>query len=121
MAKGFSQKYGCDYEETFAPVVTHTTIRSFLTMAVHKNLKVNHIDIKTAFLHGNLDEEVYIAQKAGYTKSGEENKICKLNKAIYGLKQATRAWNLKINKSLKEQGFEQITSPMSLQEYYESK
>ena len=59
MAEGFSHKYGCDYEETFVPVVTHTTVRSFLKMVVHKNLKVNHIDIKTAFLHGNLDEKVY--------------------------------------------------------------
>ena len=55
---------------------THMTIRSFRTMAVHKNLKVNHIDIKAAFLHWNLGEEIYIAQPEGYIKSGEEKNVC---------------------------------------------
>ncbi|GBM89165.1 Retrovirus-related Pol polyprotein from transposon TNT 1-94 [Araneus ventricosus] len=107
VAQGFSQKFGTDYDETFAPVVTYTTIRTFLAAAAYKNLNVTHVDIKTAFLHGNLEDEVYMSQPEGYIEAGQEQKVCKLNKAIYGLKQAARAWHLKIGESLIKYGFEQ--------------
>ncbi|GBN50528.1 Retrovirus-related Pol polyprotein from transposon TNT 1-94 [Araneus ventricosus] len=96
VAQGFSQKFGTDYDETFAPVVAYTTIRTFLAAAAYKNLNVTHVDIKTALLHGNLEDEVYMSQPEGYVEADQEQKVCKLNKAIYGLKQAARAWHLKI-------------------------
>ncbi|GBN12713.1 Retrovirus-related Pol polyprotein from transposon TNT 1-94 [Araneus ventricosus] len=105
VAQGFSQKFGTDYDETFAPVVTYTTIRTFLAAAAYKNLNVTHVDIKTAFLHGNLEDDM--SQPEGYIQAGQEQKVCKLNKAIYGLKQAARAWHLKIGESLIKYGFEQ--------------
>lgn len=66
MAQGFRQKYGINYYETCAPVVSHTTLRSFLTAVSYHNLRVKHIDIKIAFLHGDLKEEVYMSQPEGY-------------------------------------------------------
>ncbi|GBN19276.1 Copia protein [Araneus ventricosus] len=75
--------------------------------AAYKNLNVTHVDIKTAFLHGNLEDEVYMSQPEGYIQTGQEQKVCKLNKAIYGLKQAARAWHLKIGESLIKYGYEQ--------------
>ncbi|GBM97221.1 Retrovirus-related Pol polyprotein from transposon TNT 1-94 [Araneus ventricosus] len=107
VAQGFSQKFGTDYDETFAAVVTYTTIRTFLAAAAYKNLNVTHVDIKTAFLHGNLEDEVYMSQPESYIEADQVQKVCKLNKAIYGLKQAARAWHLKIGESLIKYGFEQ--------------
>ena len=90
--KVFSQKFVCDYEETFAPVITLTTIRSFLMMAAHKNLEVNHGNIKTVFLHGDLGKEACIIQPKDYVNSCKENKVCKINKTICSLKQVASVW-----------------------------
>lgn len=91
VAKGYSQKLECDYDETFAPVVAHTTIRTFFNAAVYKELDITHLDVKTAFIYGNLDEEVLMPQPQDYVVKDEEDKVCRLNKAINGLKQAARA------------------------------
>lgn len=91
VTKGYSQKFGCDYDETFAPVVAHKSIRSFLNAAVHKELPITHLDVKTAFHHGDLCEEFLMTQPQGCITKGEEDKVCRLNKAIFGLKQADRA------------------------------
>ncbi|UYV76697.1 hypothetical protein LAZ67_14001794 [Cordylochernes scorpioides] len=86
VAKGFNQKFGRDYEETFAPIVKHSTIRAFLAASVYKGMQVNHLDVKTAFLHGDLDKELYMELPEGlHTK--QTNEVCKLKKAIYGLKK----------------------------------
>jgi transposase InsO family protein len=105
VAKGFNQKFGTDYDETFAPVVKHTTLRAFLSTACYKNMHVNHLDVKTAFLHGELQEEIFMEPPEGYTKRG--NMVYKLKKAIYGLKQAAKAWNEKIESILTTDGYKQ--------------
>ncbi|UYV68769.1 hypothetical protein LAZ67_6000770 [Cordylochernes scorpioides] len=106
VAKGFNQKFGRDYEETFAPIVKHSTIRAFLAASVYKGMKVNHLDVKTAFLHGDLDKELYMELPEGlHTK--QTNEVCKLKKAIYGLKQAGRSWNTKIASTLIKNNFKQ--------------
>ncbi|UYV77415.1 hypothetical protein LAZ67_15000946 [Cordylochernes scorpioides] len=106
VAKGFNQKFGRDYEETFAPIVKHSTIRAFLAASVYKGMQVIHLDVKTAFLHGDLDKELYMELPEGlHTK--HTNKVCKLKKAIYGLKQAGRSWNTKIASTLIKNNFKQ--------------
>lgn len=104
-AKGFTQTYGVDYFDTFSPVVKRSTLRMLFSIAVNFSLKVDHLDVKTAFLNGDLFETVYMSQPEGFTAEGFEGHVCKLNKAVYGLKQAARSWNLKADKVLKGEGF----------------
>ncbi|UYV65928.1 hypothetical protein LAZ67_3005902 [Cordylochernes scorpioides] len=93
-------------EETFAPIVKHSTIRAFLAASVYKGMQVIHLDVKTAFLHGDLDKELYMELPEGlHTK--QTNEVCKLKKAIYGLKQAGRSWNTKIASTLIKNNFKQ--------------
>lgn len=105
VAQGFTQKYGLDYDEVFAPVAKPFTFRIMLTIAGMENLEILHYDFKTAFLNSNLNEEIYLKQPEGYVKDGNENKVYKLNKCIYGLKQAARMWNSTIDLVLQEIGF----------------
>jgi len=91
VSNGDTQKYGVDYNEVFAPVARWDTIRSILAIAAIKGWKVFQLDVKSAFLHGELCEEVYIDQALGYVTKGEEGKVYRLYKALYGLKQAPRA------------------------------
>ncbi|XP_053166755.1 uncharacterized protein LOC128351321 isoform X1 [Hemicordylus capensis] len=107
VAKGYSQIYGQDYDETFAPVVKHTSIRTLLSMAAAKGMQVEHLDIKTAFLHGEIEEDIYMQQPPGFEEPGKKGLVCKLQKSIYGLKQAARAWNEKLNQLLLKEGFTQ--------------
>lgn len=109
VAQGFSQKYGVDYDEVFAPVVRQSTLRMFLTMAGSKNYKIKHYDIKTAFLNGDLEEVIYMRQPPGYEVNNNKNEVlvCKLQKSLYGLKQAARCWNSKLFDVLKQEGFVQ--------------
>jgi hypothetical protein len=105
VATGFSQKFGEDYDLVFAPVVKQTTMRLMLTVAGSMGYNVEHLDIKTAFLNGDLDETIYMKQPVGYTKTGQEHLVCKLRRSLYGLKQAARSWNLKIDGVIKKLGF----------------
>lgn len=106
VAKGFTQKHGTDYDETFSPVVKHTTIRAFLAKAAYHKTKVFQVDIKTAFLHGKLNnEELYMHQPEGFYDEENKDKVYKLKKAIYGLKQAAKCWNEEIENTLKSYGF----------------
>lgn len=102
VAKGFTQRYGIDYYETFSPVVRYSSIRALLAIAAENDLEIDHLDVKTAFLNGDLQETVFMEQPEGFIVQGMENKVYKLNKAIYGLKQAAKAWYEKINKVLCE-------------------
>ena len=104
VAQGYSQKYGTDYDEVFAPVVRQTTFRVLLSVAAKREYKVQHYDIKTAFLNGNLEEEIYMKQPPGFIKG---NKVCKLNKGLYGLKQAARSWNKAIHNVLMSNDYKQ--------------
>lgn len=104
VAKGFSQKYGEDYDEVFAPVARAPTIRLLLSMAGKLNFHVKQFDVKTAFLNGSLDEEIYMKQPEGFEK-GE--KVLHLKKSLYGLKQAARSWNIMLKGCLDKIGFKQ--------------
>ena len=105
VAKGYIQRHGIDYEEVFAPVARIETIRFILALAASNGWQVHHLDVKTAFLHGDLKEVVYVSQPEGYVVKGKEDKVYKLNKTLYGLKQAPRAWNEKLNQVLEQIGF----------------
>jgi hypothetical protein len=105
IAKGFKQRYGIDYEDTFSLVVKAATIRIVLTIAVTKGWCLWQLDVKTAFLHGELNEKVYMSQPLGYENSKFPYHMCKLDKAIYGLKQAPMAWYSRLNNKLIQLGF----------------
>jgi ATP-binding cassette subfamily B (MDR/TAP) protein 1 len=90
VVKGFQQKKGIDYSEIFSPVVKLTTIRVVLGIVAAENLHLEQLDVKTAFLHGNLEEDIYMQQPEGFAMQGKENQVCKLQKSLYGLKQAPR-------------------------------
>ena len=85
-AQGFSQKYGVDYDETFSPVVRFESIRTVIALDVKKGLKMHQMDVNTAFLHGDLEEEVYMRQSEGFVVEGQEHLVCKLNKSPIWLK-----------------------------------
>lgn len=105
VAKGFTQEYGKDYDATFAPVAKQSTFRTLLTVAAARNLKVRHYDIKTAFLNGDVTEDLYMSQPEGYVADGQEHLVCKLQRSVYGLKQSARAWNTKVNDILLQNKF----------------
>lgn len=102
VAKGCAQKYGIDYNETFSPVVRYASIRFLIALAVKNSYKIHQMDAITAFLQGSLDEMLFMEQPEGY-KDGT-NRVCRLNKAVYGLKQAGRQWNVKLDDALKRFG-----------------
>ena len=104
VAKGLTQKYGIDYRETFAPVAAHTTIRVLLAVAAHLDLNLYHLDVDTAFLNGDLDEEIFLELPPGFALPGEKV-VVKLLKSLYGLKQASRQWNKKLHPVLIAWGF----------------
>lgn len=95
VARGFSQRQGIDYQETFAPVVRHSTIRTVFSIVAERDLDIVQFDVKTAFLYGELQEELYMSQPEGYITEGKEEQVCALKKCLYGLKQASRVWSEK--------------------------
>ncbi|GJV36868.1 retrovirus-related pol polyprotein from transposon TNT 1-94 [Tanacetum coccineum] len=103
--QGFSQRQGVDYFDTYAPVARITSIRVLFALASIYNLPIHQMDVKTAFLNGDLDEEVYMKQPEGFVLPGHENKVCKLKKSLYGLKQAPKQWHDKFDKSILSNGF----------------
>jgi len=105
VAKGYTQQHGIDYKDVFAPVARWDTIRIILALAAVKGWNVFQLDVKSAFLHGELSETMYVDQPLGYQKMGEEDKVYKLKNALYGLKQALRAWYSKIESYFSKQGF----------------
>lgn len=98
VVKGFSQKYGIDYHETFAPVVRYTSIRFLIALAAKFDLKIMQMDAVTAFLNGELKEDIFMFQPEGFTDG--TNRVCQLHKSLYGLKQSSRVWNEKLNSVL---------------------
>lgn len=96
VAKGYAQQQGIDYTEVFAPVAKWDTIRLVLALAARRGWDVYELDVKSAFLYGELKEDVYVNQPPGYVRKGEKHKVYKLLKALYGLRQASRAWYSRI-------------------------
>ena len=106
VAKGYKQKEGIDYGEVFAPVARLETIRLLISLAAQEKWKIYQLDVKSAFLNGFLEEEIYVEQPPGFVKRGQDDKVYRLKKALYGLKQAPRAWNTRIDKYFQGNGFE---------------
>ncbi len=112
--KGFLQKYGIDYSETFAPVARMSSIRIILAVAVEKKMHVHQMEVKTAFLNGDLEEEIYVEQPEGYEDPEKPDYVCNLKKSLYGLKQAHREWHKKIDDALVRLGFSSCSSDRAL-------
>ena len=113
VVKGFHQREGIDYDEVFAPVSKYSTLRTVLAIAADLDLEIHQLDIKTAFLNGKLDEDVYIQQPPGYNYDNPDL-ACKLNKALYGLKQASRAWHRTLKTEIESMGFKESTADPGL-------
>lgn len=107
VARGFTQKQGVDYNETFSPVVRHSTMRILFSLANDFNMNIEHIDVTTAFLNGELNELIYMEQPVGFINKND-SKVCLLLKSIYGLKQASRMWNSKVHDLLTKNDYIQI-------------
>ncbi|BBN69055.1 transposable element gene [Prunus dulcis] len=114
VAKGYSQKPGIDFNETFAPVARLDTVRTLVAVAAQRNWNLFQLDVKSAFLNGVLNEEVYVDQPSGFVMQGSEDKVYKLKKALYGLKQAPRAWYDEINSYFIKTGFYRSPSEATL-------
>ncbi|XP_060672707.1 wall-associated receptor kinase-like 10 [Ziziphus jujuba] len=110
VVKGFLQKKGIDFDEIFSPVVKMTSIRVIFGLVASLNLELEQMDVKTAFLHGDLHEEIYMEQPEGFEVSGKENLVCKLKKSLYGLKQAPRQWYKKFDSFMVSQGYKRTAA-----------
>ncbi len=104
VAKGFAQREGIDFNEVYAPVSKHTTLRALLSEVATEDLELHQLDVKTAFLNGELEEDIYMVQPPGYVEGGSRM-ACHLRRALYGLRQAPRAWHTRLKKELEDIGF----------------
>ncbi len=116
MAKGYSQRPGFDFKETFAPTVRYSTICIVLTLAALEDLELRSVDISHAYLNGTLEEEIYMLQPEGF-EVGRPDHVCRLRKLLYGLKQAGRVWNKTLHSVLSSMGFKRIQSDHGLYIY----
>ena len=114
VARGFVQREGIDFEEVFAPVARMESVHLLLALAVAKDWRVHHLDVKSAFLNGELAEAVFVRQPLGFTVKGEEHRVLRLRKALYRLRQAPRAWNAKLDATLGELGFQRWATKHAL-------
>ena len=103
--KGYKKKEGIDYFDTYSPVTKISSIRMLIAIAAIHNLEIHQMDVKTAFLNGDLDEEIYMEQLEGFIVPGQEKKVCRLVKSLYGLKQAPIQWHEKFDSVMMKNGF----------------
>ena len=120
VAKGFSQVKGIDYDEVFSPVVHFETVQIMFALAALNSWHISGLNVKTAFLYGKLDEEIYMEQPEGFKIKGQEHKVLCLHCAIYGLKQAALTWGCELANSLKEMCFKCLYSNASIFIYRQS-
>ena len=113
VAKGFLQREGIDFDEVYAPVSKYSTLRALLATVANQDLELHQLDIKTAFLNGPIDEDVYLEQPTGYAKAGG-GMVCHLNRALYGLRQAPRMWHIRLKEELENLGFRASEADPSL-------
>ena len=106
IAKGYNQKSSFDYKEKISPMAMIKSIRILLSIAAYYDYEIWKMDIKTAFLNGYLEENIYMMQPYGFITEGQEHMVCKLQKFIYGLKQASRSWNKRFDQVIKSFGFD---------------
>ena len=114
VAKGFTQTYGIDYKETFAPVAKMNSIRVLISLAANQDWPLHQLDVKNAFLHGDLEEEVYMELPPGLKLPTSNGKVCKLKKALYGLKQSPRAWFERFSRAMQKFGYNQSQADHTL-------
>jgi hypothetical protein len=119
--KGYSQKEGIDYVETFALVSKLNTIRMLIALATKHHWKLHQLDVKSSFMNGELKEEFYLTKPEGFVKSGQEHLVCKLKKALYGLKQAPRSWYEKIDSFFLQWGFTRRKSDPNMYTNFDEK
>ena len=110
VVKGFSQKKCIDFDKIFSPIVKMPSIRVVLGLTTSLDLEIEQMDVKTVFLHGDLDKEIYMEQAEGFIIKGKEDYVCKLKKSLYGLKQALRQWYKKFESVMGKQGYKKTTS-----------
>jgi hypothetical protein len=106
VAKGYVQCASVDFDEVFVPVARLDSVGVLIVIVAQKCWEVHHMDVKSAFLNGDLQKEVYVAQPPGFVQVGQESKVLRLRKALYGLRQASRAWNTKLDNTLLSLGFQ---------------
>ena len=114
VARGFTQQHGVDFHDTFSPVVKAATVRLILSLAISRQWHLRHVDVSNAFLHGFLNEEVYMQQPLGFEDSTNPRYVCKLHKSIYGLKQSPKAWFARLSDKLYQFGFTSSKADTSL-------
>jgi hypothetical protein len=110
VVKGYAQWRGIDYDEVFAPVARLDSVRLLIALVAQEEWEVHHLDVKSAFLNGDLQEEVFVEQPVGFIKPGKGHLVLRLRKALYGLHQAPRAWNAKLDDTLLSFGFSRSPS-----------
>jgi len=118
--RGFTQRPGVDFAETFSPVVKPATVRTVLSLALARHWPIHQLDVKNAFLHGTLSETVFCAQPSGFEDPAHPDFVCRLNKSLYGLKQAPRAWYSRFATFLLSLGFVEAKTDTSLFVYQRS-
>ena len=105
VAKGYRQKEGLDFFDTYSPVTRITSIRMLIAIATIHNFEIHQMDVKVTFLNGDLDEEIYMEQLEGFVVKGQEKKVCRLIKSLYGFKQAPKQWHEKFDYTMLSNGF----------------